>query len=405
MLRKSLFWKILGILLIMLLVFSACSTGSDGTTIRDRDDDKDDGGDDDDDEDGNGNGNGGETKPLQSVPASTIASNPGQLNTLLASSSYSGVQLTGPGTITMDSNLTIPASKTLKLNNVEISTPTGKTATIAGTVILNANGKVSLSSGGTCESTGTITIDDSGEFFSEGGFTNSGAITVRTGGDLTLNSGTFNNLANGTVIVNSGGDFVLGASGTNNGTITIRSGATVTQKNNVRLAGAGFTVVEAGGKAIIEISGSSPITMISNSDSPVPVLKLTNGQVSFNDTSFILEGTANLKDSYYASSDTQLTVKSCTLTIDSGKTLTATYSVDSKPAVKGEGSAKIVVSSTGKIAFPNSSGISGLPGFNFYSAANTLVNADINPSSSSETYNWNTAAATAGGNKPGWLKQ
>jgi hypothetical protein len=75
--------------------------------------------------------------------------------------------------------------------------------------------------------------------------------------------------------------------------------------------------------------------------------------------------------------------------------LDATYSDTSNPAVKGEGSAKIVVSSGGIIAFPTTSA-----GFNFYTAANTPVTADI---TTAGTYNWNTAAGGAG--KAGWLKQ
>ncbi|MFP3090149.1 hypothetical protein LQZ21_07455, partial [Treponema sp. TIM-1] len=327
MLKKSLFWKVLGTLLILFLIFSACSTGTGGSTkLTDTGDGT-----------GDGDGGGGNQSNPKTVDLSTNTSyNATQLNNDLSSTStYTEVILKADSYITrqLDGPLTISTNKTLRLESVGLIVPASKTATIAGNVDVYTNGKFLLSQG-TCENTGTITVYRSGEFLlNQGSFTNKGNIDVNASGLLSLTNGIFTNLSGGTLTVNSGGEFVLDTvSGTNEGRIIIKSGATTRSKNGSSLVGSGLTVVERGGKAYLYPGGTETLYVGAEA---AAVFQIVSGTFSFNNTKFVLDGTGNANGrsgGYEISSTQHLEITpGSVLTVPAGSTLGISTRSSSSP--------------------------------------------------------------------------
>jgi hypothetical protein len=251
-------------------------------------------------------------------------------------------------------------------------------------------------------------------------FTVTGAIEVAVGGEIT---------------VESGGEYVLalGASGTNEGTITIESGGSTWSKGG-NIAGEGVNVIEKGSKAYlggataaerVYMIGHENVTQVVNAVNPAPIILLTGAEakLTFNDTTYRLDGDATLNGIWNQGTDNLFNLgESQTLTIGADSTLTIPdptlsslnmtvlrlrpASESSTPHVVGEANARIVLTTKGYIQFYDgetwipSANLNSKTWYNFYNnnttkrAANDLHN---------ESYTW--SATLGGGSDEGWLKQ
>ncbi|MDR1468779.1 MAG: hypothetical protein LBT00_05750 [Spirochaetaceae bacterium] len=262
-----------------------------------------------------------------------------------------------------------------------------------------------------------------------------GSVTLTIGSGKTLTvEGTLDIPDTGEVVVESGGEYVLGAnaSGTNEGTITIESGGSTWGKGG-NITGEGVTVVEKGGKAFLDAENGAKIYMIG--DAPVldgeaanlaPIILLTGAEaeLTFNNTTYRLDGDATLNGIWNGNSESPDNVfsldESQTLTIGTGSTLTIPNPTDPiqstalmlqmtsssvSPLVLGESEAQIVLASKAGIYFyVDDSGFTGSIGDkawnNFYSDATTKETVN---NMHDETYVWSDVLGD--GNDEGWLEQ
>ena len=229
----------------------------------------------------------------------------------------------------------------------------------------------------------------------------------------------------GEIEVASGGEYVLeaGVSGTNSGTITIKSGGETWGKGG-SIAGAGFTVVETGGKAYLGANENAKIEVIG--PSPVdagtaPVVALTSGSLSFNNTDYELDGAATVNGLpsqntfMVGGSDRKLKVKAGgALTVPGTDASTDKHilvvivgndspGIVGEPAAGGKAAAQIVLASYGYIDIYASgsdySGNTSSLGHNFYTSEGAKLTSN---SLHGTTYNWVADASSGDGTDPGW---
>jgi hypothetical protein len=144
----------------------------------------------------------------------------------------------------------------------------------------------------------TFTVDDGATLDVTGDVEVAGAFTM---------AGTFDIDAGGKVTVASGGTYTLESTGTgtNGGEIVIENGGKTIGKNG-NIIGAGLTVVKKGGVAYQTIGDvdwpmigsdatTDAVTLEGGGKSPpVIVIDSADGKVSFNNTSYVLDGKATL---------------------------------------------------------------------------------------------------------------
>jgi hypothetical protein len=293
-----------------------------------------------------------------------------------------GATVTLKQSVTLSDEATVEAGVTLATDEYTLTVGTEKTLTVAGAV--NVAGVLSVK--------GTLDVD-----------------------------------ADGAIEVQSGGEYILDGTttGTLDGTITVKSGGKAYSFNDSRLGGAGFNVVEAGGKAYLGTSKDAAVAMIGEAgDSPVIIH--TGGKLSFNNTDYVLDGTATVNglsgggDSQgtFMVGETGDTATNRRLTLRAGSVLTVPGTstetkrilvvivAAGKPGVFGEpasgdkAAAKIVLAAQGYIDFyaqGESNYTSPASGdINFYDSSSTKVTGN---SLHNTTYTWD---ATLGSNAGGW---
>jgi hypothetical protein len=254
-------------------------------------------------------------------------------------------------------------------------------------------------------------------------------LTIDTDVTFTV-EGTLNVEAKGKLDVK--GDFVTGtiADGTNNGNIFIRDGGKTYSKNTKQhYDGTGYTVVEKGGKAYQTVSIGDENTIywpmigvededtltIGGVDFP-PAIVIARGRVSFNNTSYVLDGTATLNGAfdekypdklYFGISGTQLKLKKDSELTIPCNTHVSIYHItkNTNPPIVGDTGAKIIIKDGALVYFFNDDNIgnarfpdnpSTLPNFNFYEAPSEKVSTN---GLSDATFTWDPAL---GDNKGGW---
>jgi cytoskeletal protein CcmA (bactofilin family) len=112
----------------------------------------------------------------------------------------------------------------------------------------------------------------------------------------------------GNVEVQSGGEyqFLSTGSGTISGNITIESGGAVVSVGGGDLSGAGWTVVQQGGRAYLDVNKTQ--MFVGTASDNAAMIKLASGTVSTNNSGYKLEGTATLGTTFPVASTKTLSV-------------------------------------------------------------------------------------------------
>jgi hypothetical protein len=273
-----------------------------------------------------------------------------------------GAKVSLKNDVTLSENLEIPADVTLIV-------PTGKTFSVPTSKTLTIGGDVEIAGG--------ITI--------EGDIEVTGTYTMATG-----------------------------ATGTNTGTITIKPDGKTYGTDDNALGGTGKVVVEAGGQAYIHN------VLIIGSDDPADAAAnfqlADNAKFSFNNTSYTLEGGAQLNgiagsqvDSLGAAKAWLIDAANQVFTLKAGSELVVDGSTWFLPKVASDGTQPLVGEVGAKITFKNGANMwyspNGGTSINFYDDSGTIfdyspenvyaVEADI-------SYEWLADAGSAEDAQPGW---
>jgi hypothetical protein len=314
-----------------------------------------------------------------------------------------GAALSGGADITAEGTITLAVKTAAENAADELATDLGAGATASGTTV-TVTGTTATVSGGT-----SVTVPSGVTLSVE-----NGKLTVATNGTLTVN-GTLAVALNGAIDVETGGVFNLSAAGTNAGTITIKSGGA--SHSTGSLAGNGKTVVQSGGEAYF---GND--LFIGDSDSATANFALAEGELSFNDTTFVLDGEVTLNGRANANPTTAGNAKSwlinagnqvLTINPDSVFTVAAgtwlilrndgtDYPVVGGTPGSGESAPQIVFANGSKVQ-PDGTGSDPYVGkANFYNASSAEVFTGWQYTASVETaFTW--SASASGENNAGWV--
>jgi hypothetical protein len=297
----------------------------------------------------------------------------------------------GPDVAVSGNTVALTADLTL---DTAVTVPTGVKLVVSADLTLGiaSEATLSIAQGATLEvdEEGTLTVASGGTLDV------AGAVTVASGGDLTLD----------------------GATGTLAGTITVQPGGE-SHSNGGTLEGDGKNIVEAGGKADF---GDGYFFISDNTDEDAVFQLDANSTFSFNNAGYELDGAATLNGRDDPSDDTRnwwLLTDDQSLTLKAGSVLTVpgasqtnytmltislgednSPGVFGEPAESGKNAAQLVLAEWGYLSVRNGSWASSIGSLshNFYSSSGDSKETtnDIRH----KTYSWN---ATAGGeDNPGW---
>jgi hypothetical protein len=301
----------------------------------------------------------------------------------------------GLGNVGVDAD-TVTVSGTRDLT-APLTVPNGKKLVIGEDAVLTVKPGVALTVAGTVEVEGGLDVP--------GTLNISGAVTVKANGSYT---------------------FQASGTGTNSGTITIESEGEVLALDGSDMAGPGFTVVEAGGKAYAGATAESKWLLVgSGSDNNAAIQLASNARVFTNNASYELDGEATLH--LFGQNSAEFRVgetgtgssssdKNRTLTLRAGSKLTVpgtdsnikrtlrVYVDEGKPGVVGNTNAQIVIQQYGQIDVYEKAGTApsssmSTIGHNFYTSGSGKESAN---GLKQKTYAWDgTLNGTAGGWKAG----
>jgi hypothetical protein len=337
------------------------------------------------------------------------------------------VYLTGTESISTTS--AIPAGVTLAVpNGTDLFVSNSATLTVTGEIEVAEGGEITVDDGSTLEVAGTLTVAEGGILEVTGALEVDGTLDVA--GTLEV-AGSLDIPETSEVAVEDGGEYVLvaDATGSNEGTITVKDGGS-TWSQDVDITGDGVNVIKKGGKAYL--SGTTAATrlyMIGGDDvnagealNTVPIIWLESddAKLTFNDTTYRLDGEATLNglsngtDNAFSLNESQtLTIgENSTLTIPtretSGNTVFWLQATDgsSTPRVLGKAGARIVLKPNSLISFNEnnewvSGDLSGKSWNNFYSNSETKETANL---LTNKTYVWSTTLGSSH-DQSGWVIQ